>query len=435
MKKLFLILLLCSTALSVSAQSKANKNDMTKYRRSSLYSVLISHPNAEYSREIQTAFLNVPIPDKFNDHNLDARVITSSAAKMKQAGKSKEQSNEHDIQEFIASTQPAKGMVSKWFMRDAMGTFDISLVQERGFYDASQAAISSAENTERHLAMLGDAGEDLIGKTFMLVNDITFIDKGKGSAIAAGAIRGLGLIAGSILGSGVSDMADLAAKATNEIDGFTINVSTYLYQLDWNDEIGGTFYKMYWHDKENYDSAKRRAYEADRNLFKLKYIGKTSASADNLASKSFSKKTKEEQMLKVCARAVDKAIVELQRSYEEFRVNTPIQAVGKNTVDVQIGLKEGVNEKSVYEVLLPVEDENGKLTYRRVAQIKPIKGQIWDNRFGALDEAQELIAAGKKNKIEGNAFTDHTTFKILNGANQIIPGCVVREQTIKATKK
>ena len=147
-------------------------------------------------------------------------------------------------------------------------------------------------------------------------------------------------------------------------------------------------------------------------------------------------------MVKVCTRAVDKAIVELQREYDEFKVNVPIFKISedKSTVDVQIGLKEGINEKSRFEVLLPVEDENEKIQYEKVGMIQPVEGKIWDNRYGALEEAEAAEEAKKegedlsKNSDVANleaAKLTATTFKILSGANKIVPGCLVREVKIK----
>ena len=83
---------------------------------------------------------------------------------------------------------------------------------------------------------------------------------------------------------------------------------------------------------------------------------------------------------------------------------------------------------------------------------------IWDNRFGADEEAAAAAAELKqdskkqaqknmKNEIKaaekdqksgdeplGNVTLAATTFKVLSGANRIMPGCLVREVTIKREK-
>lgn len=238
--------------------------------------------------------------------------------------------------------------------------------------------------------------------------------------------------------SSYQTVGDLAAGAANEIDGFRVNITTYLYRLVWNDEVAATFYQNYWFGGEEDNPERRSAFDAS-DIFTVDYVGETTTSAANLASKNFSSKSKGEQMLKVCTRAVDKAIVELQREYDEFKVNVPIYRISEDgkTVDVQIGLKEGINEKSRFEVLMPVEDEDGNMQYEKIGMIQPEKGKIWDNRFGALEEAREAASEdGSKSKDEDaadleSAMLTASTFKVTSGAGKIVPGCLVREVTIK----
>lgn len=441
MKKFLFFAIALSMAIgSVSAQEATEpegNGEMAKYRRSSLYSILIKHSSFPYAAEIDSAFMVMPIPDKFNDHNLEVRSFESSAVKMKKNGKAKKKLNLQDTDNFLNTNDVAKALVAKWFLRDPEnGGFDMSLIQERGFYDASQLDIATAEESTRGKSSLGDAGEALIGNTFVIVNDITFVDKGEKSARVAESIS----LIGKILSQATEDksyeeIGDVAAAITNEIDGFTVNITTYLYRLKWNDEVEGTFYKLYWINKGGSDDTRKEAFEKS-DIFSVDYIGQTTTSASNLASKSLSSQSKGQQMLKVCTRAVDKSIVELQREYDEFKVNVPIYKISEDGdfVDVQIGLKEGINEKSKFEVLLPIEGENGKLTYDKVGMIQPLKDKIWDNRFGALEEAKAVAEEGSNDAEAANleaASLTASTFKILSGANKIVPGCLVREVTIK----
>lgn len=228
--------------------------------------------------------------------------------------------------------------------------------------------------------------------------------------------------------------------AGHEIDGFSVNITSYLYRLDWNDEVAGTFYVLYWNDPSNPDPARRMAYDTT-NLFRLTYVGQTSTSAANLSSKSLSSKSKESQMLKVCTRAIDKSIVQLQRDFDEFKVNVPLYRINDDgTVDVQIGLKEGINARSQFDVLMPSETEDGRMVYEKVGRIQPVAGKIWDNRFGADEDAEALAADGGKAPAEdgrrgGRRDPDGpSTFKVLSGAHRIVPGCLVREVTIKRSK-
>lgn len=443
MKRL-LTLLMCFVAIAAVAQE--DTGELQKYRRSSLYTVLIKHSQLPYGTTIDSAFMQMPLPDKFNDHNLALRSFESSAKRIKKAAnnKKKDAVNEADIKSFIEANNIAKMMVAKWFNRNAeTGICDMNLVSERGNYDASQVDIALAEQSIRGRAMLADAGEELIGNTFLLVNDITFRDKGEGSEKAAIGIAILGGIAGAVLGSDlVSDAGSAIAAGVNEIDGFQVNITSYLYRLVWNEELLWDFYTRFYAD-ESYDDQQRianrdafNAISGNDPLYQLEFVGKTTTHAGNLQSKSFSKYSKLEQMTKVCTRAIDKAIVELQREYDEFKVNVPIYEINDDgTVTVQIGLKEGINKKSRFDVLMPIEDEDGRIHYEKVGKIRPIEGQIWDNRFGALEDAKALEedpdAKVDEESKEGNAYLNATTFNIISGGNRIMKGCLVREETIK----
>lgn len=426
-------------------QIRAADGSLAKYRRSSLYTVLIRHPEAKYGNSIDSAFLSIPTPDKFNNHDLSIKSFDAENAPRKRKGKVRDDYNLQTIDNFVTENQIPRGLVAKWFSRDAeTGAFDMGLIQERGNYDASQLDIRLADQSALGRATLADAGEELIGKTFVLVNDITFVDKGEKSAKAGGWLRALGAIAGAATGTDMSSVGDAAAMLVNEIDGFSVNITSYLYRLKWNDEVAATFYQDYWTDASGPDADRSAAFDTT-NLFKVEYVGKTMTSAGNLASKSFAK-SKESQMLKVCTRAIDKSIVQLQRDFDEFKVNVPLYRINEDgTVDVQIGLKEGINARSQFDVLMPVEDENGRTTYEKIGKIQPIEDRIWDNRFGADEEAEALAAeqaAGKKieNAKEsddaplGNVTLAATTFKVLSGTKKIVPGCLVREVTIKREK-
>jgi len=447
MRKFFLfaaaIAFACGTVSAQVAETTGDNADggIQKYRRSSLYSVLIKHSAFPYGETIDSTFMSIPTPDKFNNHDVGPKSFESSANKMKKKGKDKVSVNAKDIEAFIQANDIARQMVAKWFNRNPeTGAFNLDLMQERGFYDAQQEDIEKAKASVRNIQSLGDAGEELIGKTFLLVNDITFVDRGEKSKKAGGWLKFLGSVTSAVTGvSAAEDLGNLAGAAVNEIDGFKVNITSYLYRLDWNKEIAETFWNQYWIDEANPDEAKRAAFDTS-DLFKLTYVGETTTSAANLASKSLSQKPKTAQMLKVCTRAIDKSIVELQREYDEFKVNVPIRAIDpdKKTCEVAIGLKEGINEKSQFDVLMKTQDpETGAVSYEKVGKIQPVKGKIWDNRFGALEDAEAIANEGAKKSEEdgdGDASLTATTFKILDGANKIGVGYLVREVTIKRAK-
>lgn len=399
MKKiLFLILALCSTA---SVYAKTEIEDI-KYRRSSIYSILISHDEQKFANEIKEQFLLTPVPDKYNDHDLSVKVVKVS---------NKGNYNE-TIEKFIDNNQIASRLVAKWFERDILtGECSMDLVKTRGLYNASELDKELAARSPRGLAMLQDAGEELIGNTFFLANEINYIDKAKRSQVAGGILRVLGAVAEIATGvDGLSDLGNNLGSMVETIKGFRVKIRTRLYQLDWDEETANTFYKLYYSSKP--DAQKKAEFEKNRKKFKMRYIGEVESKG---STTSFLGINEDQPMLmvrKACQRAIDENVADLQKNHEPFRIKAPILTVDP-TITVQIGLKEGITADSKFEVLEP-QEKDGKITYKRVGVIKPIANKIWDNRFMASEEG----AYG----ADFNA----TSFSKVSGGD-LYPGLLVRQ--------
>ncbi|MCC8155480.1 MAG: hypothetical protein LIP01_15635, partial [Tannerellaceae bacterium] len=207
MRTKFINLLIITTSLlHVSAQENGDK-----YRRSSLYSILIQHPEKKFCNEIVEIFDSIPFPDKFDNHNLDLRVIDPVTEKKTKKKKNDIQQEAVDV--FLHENQIASQLIAKWFNRDEeTGAFNVDLITERGIYDASALDREMAENSARGFAMLADAGEELIGNTFVLVNDIHYVDKEERAKVVSGifgAISEVGKAVGGDVGNLVASSADL----------------------------------------------------------------------------------------------------------------------------------------------------------------------------------------------------------------------------------
>lgn len=71
-----IIFLFVLTVSQVYSQKKIDS--ISEYRRSSLYTLMIENPTTPYGTEIKNFFMESPIPDKFNDHNLNIRIISNN---------------------------------------------------------------------------------------------------------------------------------------------------------------------------------------------------------------------------------------------------------------------------------------------------------------------------------------------------------------------
>ena len=77
LKYIYSLSLLLCVCLGIKAQDAKYE----KYHRSSLYSILLKHPEKEFCGEMIEAFKSIPIPDKYNNHDLKIKVIPSPVMK------------------------------------------------------------------------------------------------------------------------------------------------------------------------------------------------------------------------------------------------------------------------------------------------------------------------------------------------------------------
>lgn len=369
----FIGVVLCALPLVAMADST---QDDTRYRRLSLCNIMVKHDNEKFADEIEEQFLKIGVADQYNDHNLSVRVVNTQD---KIKGDTK-------ITDFVNNNDIASRLVAKWFNRDIIsGQCDMELVKSRGLYDASVFDHELANRSARGLAMLEDAGEDLIGNTYLLMHEFTYIDKSKRSR-TWGMIGGMLMAAASAYAGGSVRQATDMAKSTFDIissyKGFSVRINTRLYQLVWDEEASNDFYTNYFTSVG--DDAKRNAFENNRGKFRLKYVGNVISKGGTTSFLGINEEQPELMVRKACQRALDENVADLMKKYDQFRIKMPVASVSPQ-ITVNIGLKEGVTPDSRYEVLEP-QEKNGKVSYKRIAVIKPVPGRIWDNRYMASEE-------------------------------------------------
>lgn len=395
--------IIAGIAILAGVNMYANEPEVDmQYRRGSLCSFLVSRTDQDLHDKIQTEYLNTETPAQYNNHDLAVRIITVD----------KKGDYANDIDQWLQNNYIASRLVGKWFDRNIWdGTCSLDLVKNRGLYNATEFDKEIAKRSVRGMAMLEDAGQELIGNTFVLVHEAHYIDNAKRSKNVATGLRIAGALFGAFLGSGVGDLMDSAADLAQTFKGFRVKFHTRLYQLDWDEGTSMDFYKNMYSEVENSD--KSQAFTNGRGNFKLKYIGEVESSGSNNSFLGIKEDQPEVMIRKACQRAIDDNIRDLQSAYEVFRVKSPITAIDGKNVMVPIGLKEGVNAASEYEVLQP-EDKNGKITYKRVGMLSPVEGKIWDNRYMAREEG-----------AVGSDLTA-TTFTVKSGITPY-PGLLVRQ--------
>lgn len=398
-----LILFVLSGLNKVSAQEAG-----LKYRRSSIYSLMINHEDQKFANEIKEAFVKIPVPDKFNDHELSVKIL-SLDKKLKGASSDKENS---DISSFLDRNKIASRLVAKWFNRDMeTGVCDMELVKERGLYNATEYDRILAEKSARSSALLMDAGEDLIGNTFVLVNDIRYVDKSKAGAAVGMGLRILGALAGAATGnSDFTDLGNSYGSLAETLKGFKVKINTFLYKLEWDEATSAVFYKDQYTSTP--DIVKKEEFENGRGKYRLKYVGKVESSGSTTSFMGIKLDEPVAMVRKACQRAIDENVASLQHEFEEFRTKSPL--VSAQPITAYVGMKEGVTKDSKFEVLEIIEKDGGAREYKRVGVIKPADGLIWDNRYMAEEEGAASATLGC------------TTFKKVSGGD-FFRGMLIRE--------
>ena len=390
------------------------------YRRGSIYSIMISHRDLMFENEIEAAFSKMPVPDKYNDHGLGKKIFYTSEKKLKTknldehtgfiVNRSSDKSNMNEYDHFLQNQYIASRLVAKWFHRKkATGVCDMELVKERGYNNASEADKRLAAMSVRKDAVLQDAGEELIGSTFVLINDIRYIDRSSGSSVVGGLISAAIKTGNALHGNNTMNQKDLGDMIAS-YKGFNVKIKTYLYRLVWDEEISSSFYSNVYTEKP--DDAKKENFENMRGDFSLVYLGMQESSGKDISFMGINESEPQVMVLKACRRALDENVANLQKNFEVFKIKTPLNSI--DPIKCEIGLKEGITEKSRFEVLEAIMDDNGHVDYKRVGVIRPVKDKIWDNRFMAVEECAE------------NATLGFTTFEKVSGSD-FYPGMLVRE--------
>lgn len=420
-----LLFIFMTAIMSVrSGTMYAFTDDKDHYRRSSLCLVLLAHSEKEYVDAMVSVFRDFPLPHRYNEHNIsDVRVIRVTG---KQSQK--------DIEKLIERNCIPSKVIGRWFNRNpSTGWMDMSLVHSRGGYGASKESYDLAKDNVRGSGMLRDEGLELLQNTFVLVCDMDYIDqknRARWGELALGILSAGMQVTAAVqqekarnelskgnyekaqnkmtqaqIWSAGGALTSVGAAVVGDIGGFRVKMTSYLYQIDWDDKMTAVFFRDYWCDSSMQpdEIASRKAkFNNETNMFKLKYIGKYQSKSSKTILRSW--KNEHEVILDVCQRCVDKGINELAKKYVVFRPRAPFYFEGLNMYS-HIGRKEGVTYGRDYEIIRPYKDKKGMIQYKKIAKARASKP--WDNLeirfdeyFDENEKGTHFHYDGKKEKLE-----------------------------------
>ncbi len=397
------------------------KSDVVKYRRSSLHTMIIEDTKLPKGDLILKTFNEAEFPDKYNNHTigdksfkLDEYYVAPPVVEGEKA-KSKDKKNyAPTIDKYLKDNKVANKIVAKWFSRSTEGTFDMSLIGERGMYDATAQDAATANSTERGAAMLADAGEGLIGSTFVVVNYSKFVE----NEPIARAIKATAYATVASSGEMAKTLGEKAADVlyNKTKDGYSVWTTAYLYQLQWTDSTSAVFYQFLWNDASAPDPARVEAFDKS-DLFELKLLGFQKAKA-LITGMGANAENKDMIIKNATLKSVNAVYNKLQKKFEAFRTKTPL--VSSDPLGAKIGLKESLEGGEKYEVLEKQIDADGKVKWKRKGVIKVDKKKIWNNLYSVGEEP--LDENGKPIKADNDVKFTH--FK---GGKGFYPGMLLRQ--------
>lgn len=388
----------------------AQSADDVKYRRSSLHVMLMEDNDLDprYKEIIVNTFLNADFPDKYDNHDIGIAshdILSIPIPEVEEGEEVEEKSKKEKkqdkrlkgvdkkIEKFLKDEAVAGKLVAKWFSRKDDGSFSTELIAERGSYDATTLDVSKAKMQSNTVStQMEDAGYELIGNTFLIVNKANFIENEAGAAIIyeASKLAIASMKEENVMQIAVKTAAEVAAAALYERTrkGYTVGTRSFLYKLTWNDSISDIFYTDYWVDESmSIDDKKLKKDLFDNtDLFTMEFVGmeKATVMVLNLKAENL---TTQQIIGEATIRTGNKVFAKLQKEYDVFKPKTPLAQVenkGK-LCTAKIGLKEGLTGKEKFDVLEQFVNKEGLTEYKSIGTIKIDKKNIWDNQFYASD--------------------------------------------------
>ncbi|RYU91466.1 hypothetical protein EWM62_05875 [Mucilaginibacter terrigena] len=435
-----------SFAANAQTSAPATQSTELKYRRSSLHLILLESEDFPRKDVVIKAYHEAPFPDKYNNHAIPVTGVDPSGYALSESEKVTAGTRKTGMAAFganmlstatagivdkdaadmptitnkiVKDKKIANLLVAKWFNRQPDGSFDMKLVGERGSYDATEMQANIAKGSARGTASLSDAGEELIGNTFVVLTKLKFVSN---EPIAA-AIREVAKLKANSLPAMFQPAAlkllDIAYNKAKE--GYSVWTTSYLYRLKWNDSTAAVFYNDLWMEKGNIDAKRKEAFDKT-DLFQMEYIG--SEKSSSLVTFSLKQTRTEDQIVELATvRNVEHVFAKLQKTYEVFKPKTPIYS--GEPVTAKIGMKEGLEGGEKFEVLeQTIDPKTGLTTYVKKGTVTVDKKKIWDNRFNAGEEVSESDNKDKEKKDKDQPELDRTYFK---GGGKFYAGMLLRQ--------
>ncbi|MCX7985713.1 MAG: autotransporter outer membrane beta-barrel domain-containing protein [Bacteroidales bacterium] len=356
---------ICQDVQSTKVNSRDN-NPSRRYLRPSLTIIYLNRGGTLADR-MQVLFEKYSVPAKYNDHNVATRTIRVDDLKGN--------IQEGQLKDFL-SRKVSREIVAKWFNRNDKGEFNMDLIADRGMYNATDADVIKAKASERKMALLQDAGENLLDRSYILVYDVKKIL----TADEYARLRGL----------------------PSEEEGYYALYDCYLFKLDWTDSVAAVFYNNLWNDSFSFDPARVEAF--NKTAFPIVFVDKVSNAFGYVSSAQYKDHSRnilgslsdDQLFARLFSKIVDEADTQLAQRNEDFKVKIPVFST--QPIQAKIGLKEGLSvDKRFFVYEFEINSKGEKKAVRK--GVVRASNKIVDNRgiaTGQTEPSKFYQVAGRK---------------------------------------
>lgn len=355
-----------------STESVKSINIPSEYNRNAL-SVMILQTNNKYSSEFISASGNVNISDKFDDNSIEMHTINAKP-------------NLNSIQQKLINEKVVNQIISKWFSRDTTtGIFNMSVIHERGMYNATDDEVLKASMSKVGLSSLKDAGESLINRSYVIVME--FYD--------TETMRQ------------VYNKRDVKKKIATEAmnknyqpvrrvkTGWVGKAKGYLYKINFNDSLINVFYNDLWiYDEDDEETRRIKKEKFDNLSFPIEFVTQVHGNADGSQYKpghpmsSPVQLTKNQLFQKMINTGLSSCLLKAEKVLDAFQVKAPVYKT--NPISSKVGKKEGLKTDQRYFVMESSQNRKGEIISKRKGVVRVKKAT--DNRKVATGNSVNLTS-------------------------------------------
>lgn len=350
MKKLCLasfcmIVFACSVVSQQQVPASLSKGLIpSTYNRNAL-TVIVLDNGCNYLSDIKQASATVVIPEKYDDNTLATKVLKSG-------------SDATEILSVINQSNLGNQILSTWFSRSSEGDFNMTLIAERGLYNATADDMIRASASKIGMDKIKDAGKALVDNSYIQVIEFK-------NVISMKEYYDL------------QDDANLKyAKQNNTVykpvdrtrNGWKGSCVSYLFKID-PAYMEVLFNEMWIYSDDSRAVRAEKKALFDKTKFNFSFVMSVTADAEGTQSNPNAltglpvQLKREELFTKLVNSGVVHSLYAFETKYEPFKVKTSVFAV--RPVQAKIGTKEGLGTDQRFFVLENTMNSKGEIEAKR----------------------------------------------------------------------